>query len=68
MSTDSPTLPDLKSLTSRLDFTALLDQQGRLLKAETALPALALIPERLVFKDAISQPFELSLDCLSTSA
>jgi type VI secretion system secreted protein VgrG len=57
----------LVALTSRLDFAALLDQQGRLLKVETALPALALIPERMVMTDAVNAPFELTLDCLSTS-
>jgi len=56
------------ALGSRLDFTALLGQHGRMLKVETALPTLALIPERLVMREAISRPFELTLDCLSTSA
>ena len=58
----------ISAITSRLDFAALLDQQGRMLKVETALPALALIPERMVLQDSVSQPFELTLDCLSTSA
>jgi type VI secretion system secreted protein VgrG len=58
----------LTSLASRLDFAALLGQSGRMLQVETALPTLALIPERLVMKDAINRPFELTLDCLSTSA
>jgi type VI secretion system secreted protein VgrG len=57
----------LKSLTSRLDFAALLDQRGRLLQLQCALPALALIPERLVLREAVSQPGEMVLDCLSTS-
>ena len=52
---------------SRLDFAALLDQRGRMLKVETALPTLALVPERMVFREAVSEPFELVLDCLSTS-
>ena len=56
------------ALRSRLDFAALLDQHGRMLKVDTALPALALIPERMVMRDAVSQSFELLLDCLSTSA
>jgi type VI secretion system secreted protein VgrG len=56
------------SLSSRLSFAALLDQQGRMLKVETALPNLALIPERMVLKDALGQPFDLVLDCVSTSA
>ena len=55
------------ALTSRLNFAALLDQQGRLLKVDTALPAMALIPERMVMTEAVSTPFELTLDCLSTS-
>ena len=54
-------------LTSRLDFPALLDQRGRLLKLQCALPELALIPERLVLREAVSQPGEMVLDCLSTS-
>ena len=58
----------LSTLASRLDFSALLGQQGRMLQVETALPALALVPERMVMKDAIGRPFELTLDCLSTSA
>ena len=57
----------LAQLASRLDFHRLLDQHGRLLKVETALPQLALIPERMVMKERVGQPFELTLDCLSTS-
>lgn len=57
-----------ESIRSRLDFAALLDQHGRLLQVESALPTLALVPERMVLKDAVSRPFELVLDCLSTSA
>ena len=52
---------------SRLNFEALLDQRCRMLKVETALPALALVPERMVLREAVSEPFELVLDCLSTS-
>jgi type VI secretion system secreted protein VgrG len=58
----------ISSLSSRLSFAALLDQRGRMLKVETALPNLALVPERMVLKDSLSQPFELILDCVSTSA
>lgn len=54
-------------LLSRLDFAALLDQRGRMLKVETALPTLALVPERMVMRDSVDAPFELTLDCLSTS-
>jgi type VI secretion system secreted protein VgrG len=58
----------LAVLTSRLDFAQLLDQRHRLLQVHTALPALSLIPERMVLREAVSQPFELQLQCLSTSA
>ncbi|BAL95920.1 type VI secretion system Vgr family protein [Rubrivivax gelatinosus] len=57
-----------KQRASRLDFTALLDQQGRMLQLESALPALALVPERMVLQDAVSQPFELVLDAIGSSA
>jgi type VI secretion system secreted protein VgrG len=57
-----------QDFSSRLDFLSSLDQQTRLLKLESALPTLALIPERLVMKEAIGQPFELTVDALSTSA
>jgi type VI secretion system secreted protein VgrG len=57
----------LKSITSRLDFAALLDQRARMLKLQSALPELALIPERLVLREAVGQPFEMVADCLSTS-
>ncbi|MFG6447096.1 type VI secretion system Vgr family protein [Roseateles sp. BYS180W] len=57
----------LGELASRLDFARLLDQQGRLLQLQTALPNLALIPERLVLRETLNQPFELVLDALSTS-
>lgn len=58
----------LAALSSRLDFAQLLDQRHRLLQVHTALPALSLIPERMVLREAVSQPFELELQCLSTSA
>ena len=51
---------------SRLDFVALLDQRGRTLQLQCALPQLALVPERLVQREAVSQPFELVLDALSS--
>ncbi len=57
-----------QGFSSRLSFSALLDQQGRLLKLDSALPTLALIPERMVMKEAVGQPFELVIDALSTSA
>ena len=56
------------ALTSRLDFSQLLDQRHRLMQVHTALPSLSLIPERMVLREAVSQPFELQLQCLSTSA
>ena len=58
----------LARLASRLDFGKLIDQRHRLLQVHTALPDLALVPERMVLKEALSQPFELKLMCLSTSA
>ncbi|WP_284614301.1 type VI secretion system Vgr family protein [Aquabacterium humicola] len=61
-------LQPLKALSSRLDFAALIDQRGRLLQMATALPQLALVPERLVMRDAVSQPFELVVEAVSTSA
>lgn len=57
----------LPGLASRLDFSALLTQDTRLLQLHTALPELALVPERLVMREALSQPYELALDALSTS-
>ena len=62
------TLNAVTALGSRLDFAALVGQHGRMLQVETALPTLALIPERMVMHEAISRPFDLKLDCLSTSA
>ena len=56
------------ALTSRLDFARLLDQRHRLMQVHTALPALSLIPEAMVYGEAVGEPFELSLTCLSTSA
>jgi type VI secretion system secreted protein VgrG len=56
------------AISSRLDFAALLDDHERLLKVSTALPALALLPEHLTLREAVNLPFELVLDCVSTSA
>lgn len=53
---------------SRLDFTALLGQHGRLLQLDCALPQLALVPERAVLREAVGQPFEIELDALGSSA
>lgn len=58
----------MAALTSRLDFARLLDQRHRLMQVQTALPSLSLIPERMVLREAVGQPFELQLQCLSTSA
>ena len=44
------------AITSRLDFAALLDQRGRILQVETALPALALMSERLVLENSALWP------------
>jgi type VI secretion system secreted protein VgrG len=60
-------LSALSGVTSRLDFSALLTQDTRLLQLSTALPDLALVPERLVMREALSQPYELVLDALSAS-
>jgi uncharacterized protein involved in type VI secretion and phage assembly len=69
----------LQKLTSRLDFAQLLDERGRLIKLQTALPALSLIAERLVLKESVAQPagasddqtadfgWQMHLDALSTS-
>ena len=59
---------EIAEITSRLDFSAQLQQDGRMLQLESALPTLALIPERLVLREAVHQPFELVLDCIATSA
>lgn len=61
-------LGPLSELSSRLDFSALYQQRGRLMQMATALPHLALLPERAVMRDAVSQPFELVVDAVSTSA
>lgn len=61
-------LATLSGLASRLDFAALVEQRGRLLQIATALPQLALVPERAVMREAVGQPFELVVDCISTSA
>lgn len=64
----SPLSGGFTALASRLDFSRLLDQRHRLMQVHTALPALSLIPERMVLREAVSQPFDLQLHCLSTSA
>ncbi len=61
-------LGPLSELSSRLDFSALYEQRGRMMQMATALPHLALLPERAVMRDAVSQPFELVVDAVSTSA
>ena len=57
---------------SRLDFLALLDQHERILKVQSALPHLALVPERMRLVESVNAPldrsFDLWLDCVSTSA
>lgn len=66
--TSAPPSTPAGFITSRLDFPALIEQTGRLLQVDTALPELALIPERLAMREALSTPFELTLDCIATSA
>lgn len=58
----------LAEITSRLGFSKLLEQAGRMLQLESALPTLALVPERMVLREAVNQPFELVLDCIGASA
>lgn len=55
-------------ITSRLDVQALIDQRGRMLQVATALPHLALVPERAVVTEAAGQPFEWQLDCIAGNA
>lgn len=55
-------------LRNRLDLMRSLDQHARLLQVQTALPDLTLVAERMVLREAVSQPFELQLHALSTSA
>lgn len=55
-------------LRNRLDLVRSLDQHARLLQVQTALPDLTLVAERMVLRESVSQPFELQLHALSTSA
>lgn len=65
---DLAQMAHLSDWADRLDFTASYQQQGRMLQISTALPWLALLPERLTLHEALGQPFELAVDCISTSA
>ncbi len=56
------------ALPAGLDFTALFGDEARLLQVRTALPALALLPEQVTMREAVGQPFELVLDCVSPCA
>lgn len=51
-----------------LSPTALIVERERLLQLRTALPALWLVPETLQLHEALSQPFDFTLDVLATSA
>jgi type VI secretion system secreted protein VgrG len=62
-----PTAHDAASSLLAL-FTPALHQQGRLLQMRSSLPWLSLIPERMRLLEALGQPFEISLQCLSPSA
>lgn len=68
----SAALEAASPLRSRLDFAALLHDHARLLQVRTALPELALIPERLVGFERVNASglmgFGVTLDALSTSA
>ncbi len=60
-------------LSSRSDFLGSLfgsaiSQHARMLQLESALPDLALIPERLILREATNELFEMRVDALSTSA
>nr|WP_297353658.1 type VI secretion system Vgr family protein [uncultured Caldimonas sp.] len=43
-------------------------QNTRLLRIETRLDTAMLVPERAVVREAVNQPFEISVDCLATDA
>ena len=45
-----------------------LSQHDRLLELKTALPDAALLVERFTGREALSEPFRFTLDCLSTDA
>lgn len=57
----------VQSLTS-LAPLGLIAEHERLLQLRTALPALALMPETLHLRDALGEPFEMTLEAISTSA
>ena len=43
-------------------------QHTRLLRVETRLQTAVLAPERAVVREAVNQPFDITVDCLSTDA
>ena len=49
-------------------FAALISQQNRLIEISTALPDAALLVERFVGREAVSESFHFQIDCLSTHA
>ncbi len=58
-------------MSSQFDAAAwlgLVKQTDRLIEIDTALPTHALVPERFHLREAISEPFELRVDCLSVNA
>lgn len=57
--------PEEAEETVHMEFITSPDQRGRMLTMETALPSLTLIPERAVIHEAVSEPFELQVDCIS---
>jgi type VI secretion system secreted protein VgrG len=68
MALSLPEVPALSELASRLDFTRFLSQAQRLLQIETALPSTALVAERLTGREALSEPFRFTVDCLANNA
>ncbi len=51
-----------------LPFAELLSQRNRLIELSTALPDAALVVERFVGREAVSENFHFRIDCLSTHA
>ncbi|TVO53372.1 type VI secretion system Vgr family protein [Denitromonas halophila] len=49
-------------------FAALISQQNRLIEISTALPDAALLVERFIGHESVSQPFLFEIDCLSAHA
>jgi type VI secretion system secreted protein VgrG len=50
----------------RLDVQALFEQRGRMMQIATALPDLALVPERAMVHEGVSGGFEWVVDCVAS--